>query len=134
MAKIYGNPITFGGGQSNKEYEFDIYATYSNYVAMQYSESKTNSFSGWIKLGTERQHISTSGILIIDVSNKSASIKIYGILNNNNQITISEVSQKNDYATSIAPSIGARATINISKMFEIYKDNPVKEIKVWILD
>lgn len=134
MAKIYGNPITFGGGQSNKEYEFDIYATYSDYVVMQYSEPKTNSFSGWIELGTERQHISTSGILIINVSNMAASIGIYGILNNNDQITISETSQKNDYATTIVPSIGSRATINISKMFEIYKDNPVKEIEVLIFD
>ena len=134
MAKIYGNPITFGGGQSNKEYEFDIYATYSDYIVMQYSESKTNSFSGWIELGTERQHISTSGILIINVSNMAASIRIYGILNNNDQITISEVSQTNDYATSIGNSIGSKATISISKMFEIYKDNPVKEIKVWISD
>lgn len=134
MAKIYGNPITFGGGQSNKEYEFDIYATYSDYIVMQYSEPKTNSFSGWIELGTKRQHISTSGILIINVSYMAASIRIYGILNNNDQITISETSQKNDYATNIAGSIGSRATINISKMFEIYKDNPVKEIKVWISD
>lgn len=134
MAKIYGNPITFGGGQSNKEYEFDIYATYSDYIVMQYSEPKTNSFSGWIELGTERQHISTSGILIINVSKMAASIEIYGILNNNDRITISGTSQKNDYATTIVPSIGSRATINISKMFETYKDNPVKEIEVLIFD
>lgn len=135
MAKIYGNPITLGGGKPNK-YTYSVHATYDDFIHMKYSQVESDSFTEWIPVAKSETQITSSDFLIFQIDKMLAMLQVNAILTDDSSVVISSPITTNfsDCATTFPTSRGSRCIINVRKLFSKFKENPLKKIFIYIMD